>query len=330
MAKRKSGLTMFACSDPTPGLSDMNDDMPAATGDGDATAPEGDGDGDNGKDPPLASTGGTGMDDDTPPDNMGGAPSDPSDPELSRCAYATDELGMGGSTAEGDSVELSKNAFLGQVLVQSEGLALYTYGGDQPGTCDAPPVEGCSVDCAIAWPPFLADSAQLGEGLDPADFGTFERGDGDFQSTYRGWPLYLYKKDLAAGDVNGQGKASIWHAASPRATEVTVLRNAENEKFLVDQAGFTFYTLADDTIGDDDVSPVALCTGECRAAFVPFRGVHFSVATSLDATEFELFTSPGVGRQVAFRGQPLYLHVGDEKPFDTNGLGQFGAAIALF
>lgn len=262
------------------------------------------------------------------PSGMGGAEFD-GDPELERCFYAGEASGMGGASS-GASVAVSSHPFLGEVLVRGDGLTLYTYGGDRPGTCDAPPLSGCSADCAIAWPPVLVDAAEPPEGLDSADFGVFEREDGALQSSYRGWPLYLFVKDEQAGDVNGQGKGSIWHAASPRVTEITILRNAENEKFLVDDSGFTLYVLSLDQVGDGEDDPVSLCRGDCRKSFVPFRGKHLTVATSLNATDFEVFTSPGVGRQVAYRGQPLYSYVGDEKPFDVNGLQDSEAAVALF
>lgn len=324
-----SCVTLAACTQVTPGLDPETDEDPHE--DPNNAGMTGDGDGDLGEGPsPLGGTLGEGGSGPGDGDNTGGTSTDPLYPELERCFFAGDLGGMGGAPAGGGAVELKAHAFLGEVLAEGAGLTLYTYGGDSPGTCGAPPLSGCSADCAIAWPPFLADASLIGETLDSDEFGTFQRTDGNYQSTYRGWPLYLYKKDLAPADVNGQGKASIWHAASPRETEVMILRNSANEKFLVDSAGFTLYILADDTVGDAELDPLSACTGECRDSFAPFRGRHFSVVTSLNAQDFELFTSPHVGRQVAYRGHPLYLYVGDEKPFDANGLGEFGAEVALF
>jgi hypothetical protein len=35
------------------------------------------------------------------------------------------------------------------------------------------------------------------------------------QVTLAGHPLYYFSGDSKAGDTNGQGKANIWHLASP-------------------------------------------------------------------------------------------------------------------
>ncbi len=249
-------------------------------------------------------------------------------PALEYCAYSSELTAMGG--APGDpQLLLRKNAFVGQVLTDASDFTLYTYGADRPGTCDFEPLSGCKDDCAIAWPPFAAPSGSLGEGLDPSDFGEFKREDGSRQTTYRGWPLYYYKKDLVAGDLNGQGKGSIWHAASTNKLEVTILRDAENNKFLVNGQGFTLYSLTDDVVGNEMSDPVSQCTGSCQKEFVPYRGNRLIVETSLNANEFQSFTSPKVGRQVAYQGRPLYLYVGDEKPTDTSGLGVRGAELII-
>jgi len=50
-------------------------------------------------------------------------------------------------------------------------------------------------------------------GLQASDFGSFDRGGGVLQSTYKGWPLYTYASDLVAGDVLGEGLGSKWYTA---------------------------------------------------------------------------------------------------------------------
>jgi len=45
--------------------------------------------------------------------------------------------------------------------------------------------------------------------------GTTTRTDGSVQVTYNGHPLYYYAGDSAAGDVNGEGKLSLWYVITP-------------------------------------------------------------------------------------------------------------------
>ena len=105
-------------------------------------------------------------------------------------------------------------------FVGYEGLTLYTFDNDEPG------VSNCEGDCLVNWPPLLvvsADDIPLGEGLDPAEFGTITRDDGALQVTYQDMPLYFFIGDEAPGDMNGDGLNDVWHiitsdaAASPEA-----------------------------------------------------------------------------------------------------------------
>jgi predicted lipoprotein with Yx(FWY)xxD motif len=44
--------------------------------------------------------------------------------------------------------------------------------------------------------------------------GLATQADGSQQVTYDGRPLYYFKGDAAAGDVNGQGVGGVWFAAT--------------------------------------------------------------------------------------------------------------------
>ena len=55
----------------------------------------------------------------------------------------------------------------------------------------------------------------VGEGLDAATFTTVARTDGSMQVKAGAWPLYYFKNDAAAGDVNGQGQGDVWYVVSP-------------------------------------------------------------------------------------------------------------------
>ena len=47
------------------------------------------------------------------------------------------------------------------------------------------------------------------------DFGTITREDGKKQTTFRGYPLYYWVGDKAAGDTKGQGMGNVWHVIDP-------------------------------------------------------------------------------------------------------------------
>ena len=90
---------------------------------------------------------------------------------------------------------------LGTVLVDSNGMTLYTSSGDtKPGT------SSCSGSCATIWPPLAATGTPTyGAGLTASKFTVITRSDGSKQIAYNGKPLYTFTSDTAAGDTTGQG-----------------------------------------------------------------------------------------------------------------------------
>ena len=74
----------------------------------------------------------------------------------------------------------------------------------------------CYEDCETNWPPLVVTGPiTVGEGLDAATFTTVARTDGSMQVKAGAWPLYYFKNDAAAGDVNGQGQGDVWYVVSP-------------------------------------------------------------------------------------------------------------------
>lgn len=116
---------------------------------------------------------------------------------------ATTEAASGSSSA---SVVGTGDTDLGEVLTDAEGLTLYGFTEDSPGS------SSCEADCAAAWPPLQVDSAELPAGLDAEAYSVIERSDGTFQLAANDMPLYTYGGDEAPGDVNGQGVGGSWFA----------------------------------------------------------------------------------------------------------------------
>ncbi len=91
---------------------------------------------------------------------------------------------------------------LGVILVDQNGLTLYTFSPDSTNTST------CTGGCVAAWPPATvdADTAAMLQsgGADRAELGVFDRGDG-MQLTWNGMPLYRFSRDTAAGQTAGNG-----------------------------------------------------------------------------------------------------------------------------
>jgi predicted lipoprotein with Yx(FWY)xxD motif len=116
------------------------------------------------------------------------------------------------------------------ILVDGTGRTLYAYTADYAG------VSMCTNDatyhCSKAWPPLrTTGTARAGAGVKASLLTTFKRKDGGLQVQYHGHPLYTdaggksfgLSADTKAGDVNGQGFASIWYVVSPKGSLVKKL-----------------------------------------------------------------------------------------------------------
>lgn len=87
------------------------------------------------------------------------------------------------------------------VLVDANGMTLYTFDKDEPGKTN------CYEQCAVNWPPLMADAGAQPEG----DYTLVDRTDGGQQWAYKGMPLYYWKDDKQAGDMTGDGVGGVWH-----------------------------------------------------------------------------------------------------------------------
>jgi len=109
------------------------------------------------------------------------------------------------------TVNVSVNKFLGEYLVNQSGFALYYFSDD----ANANGASSCVDDCAATWPPFYAEKISPPDRLRIVEFATITRTDGRKQTTFKGWPLYLYSRDSAPGDVFGNGQKGLWHIVDP-------------------------------------------------------------------------------------------------------------------
>ncbi len=236
-----------------------------------------------------------------------------------------------GDQTTANQVQLRNDATFGQVMTDADGFTLYFFAPDSDGNSK------CSGGCADVWPIFNPAELTLDEGLDTADFGTIAREDGGNQTTYKGWPLYRFSNDTAAGDINGDGAGGTWFVAKPdysimitRAqlvgrdadgNETNLTSNYEpgdEETFYMTSAsGRTIYhfindskdtnTFTNEDFSNDDVWPIL------RIDIVNIPSI-FDIA---DFGTIDVFGET----QVTYKGWPLYYFGGDENRGDNFGVG---------
>jgi len=115
--------------------------------------------------------------------------------------------------AENYSINVSADKFLGTLLVNQSGYTLYYFSDDASGNG----ASTCTGECAAKWPPFYAGVITVPDSLKAVDFATITRADGLNQTTYKGWPLYLYSGDKEAGFTSGNGRDdNRWHIVNPQ------------------------------------------------------------------------------------------------------------------
>jgi predicted lipoprotein with Yx(FWY)xxD motif len=116
-----------------------------------------------------------------------------------------------------DAVLATAHTDLGTVVVDGEGMTVYVFDRDTPGSG----ASSCSGQCLQAWPPVVAESGSPAvEGV-TGEVGTITRDDGTRQVTLEGWPLYYWQGDAAPGDTTGQAVQGVWWVVTPDGTKVT-------------------------------------------------------------------------------------------------------------
>lgn len=111
------------------------------------------------------------------------------------------------------TVAVSEDSELGDFLAAANGMTLYVFTKDEPGTSN------CYGQCEANWPPLTVAAgvdATAGPGA-TGELETAERTDGALQVTYNGSPLYFWANDSVPGDTTGHGVGSVWFVASSAA-----------------------------------------------------------------------------------------------------------------
>jgi predicted lipoprotein with Yx(FWY)xxD motif len=106
------------------------------------------------------------------------------------------------AAASGSAAAEPMPKFTGNLLVDANGMTLYTF------TRDVQSKSNCNDSCAAAWPPAAVSSdIERARG----DFTVVTRDDGSLQWAHKGRPLYRFAGDARVGDVNGDNQGNVWH-----------------------------------------------------------------------------------------------------------------------
>ncbi|SCK44351.1 SCO0930 family lipoprotein [Streptomyces sp. WMMB 322] len=117
-------------------------------------------------------------------------------------------------------VKAVDNPELGKILADGKGRTLYRFDKDSAW----PMKTNCKGECLKSWVPAKPADKNKISGVDPKLITTFKRPDGTEQMTIDCWPLYWFKGDKKPGDINGQGKMGLWHAATDKGKRAGVTR----------------------------------------------------------------------------------------------------------
>lgn len=129
---------------------------------------------------------------------------------------ATGQLARGATNVHA-TVSL-KSTSLGKVLVAANGHTLYLFTHDKRNK------SLCSGQCASFWPPLTVSAKPVaGAGIKASLLGWTKRSNGKLQVTYNHHPLYFFKLDKKAGQVNGEAVnhfGGLWWAVSAKGAAV--------------------------------------------------------------------------------------------------------------
>ncbi len=191
----------------------------------------------------------------------------------------------------------------GWVLTDEKHMTLYTSEKDvEPGKST------CNTTCAKQWPPLLVtrDADRAG-----GEWSTIAREDGTKQWAFRDKPLYLYNRDRAPGDANGDGMANLWIVAFkpiPTPPGIGVQRTSIGF-VLSDQKNMTLYSF------DGDKPDGSGCDIRCTRTWAPM----FAPAMARGVGDWTVEQRKDGSPQWAFKGKPVYRYAHDAHPRETLG-----------
>ncbi|WP_026535871.1 COG4315 family predicted lipoprotein [Arthrobacter sp. H14] len=152
----------------------------------------------------------------------GGTADDAGAPAESEAAQTESaDTGGGGDTEDSPAAAaaalMTADSPVGEIVVDSESMAVYYFDNDEPNSGEST----CTGDCLVAWPPVIVDSETPKVDGVTGEVGTIETPDGELQATIDGLPVYYYVDDKQPGDITGQAVGDVWWLVAPNGDKIT-------------------------------------------------------------------------------------------------------------
>jgi predicted lipoprotein with Yx(FWY)xxD motif len=227
---------------------------------------------------------------------------------------------------EKKGIQLAQDAKFGAVLTDNSGKTLYFFASDVAGT------PTCTGGCETLWPLYYSADLSTDMNVNAADVGEVTRSDGRKQSTYKGYPLYYYQKDAAAGETTGDGVGGIWFVAKPdyslmlanaqligptgKLYTSTYVEGPGNTKYFTDAAGRTLYAYAPDKNNKNTFTKADLSN---NAVWPVYEGELKSLPSVITKDLISVIDVFGK-RQLTYKGWPLYYYGQDTSRGQNKGI----------
>lgn len=227
---------------------------------------------------------------------------------------------------EKKGIQLAADAKFGIILTDSAGRSLYMFGNDVSG------IPSCSGACEVTWPVYYSSNASTDLNLPAAEVGSVTRADGRKQSTYKGYPLYYYKDDAAAGETKGDAVGGIWFIAKPDYSLMIAgaqLIGADNKsytsaytegtgttRYFTDGKGRTLYAFSPDKNNKNTFTKADMSN---NATWPVFEEVLKSLPSTI-SRELMATTNVFGKTQMTYKGWPLYYFVQDTQRGHNKGV----------
>jgi len=152
------------------------------------------------------------------------------------------------------------------------------------------------------------------------DFSLVAREDGRKQWAYKDHPLYSYKGDYVADDLNGPQEqkdaqpALAYQFFLPRSVRIEFM--PFRGPLMVTANGRSLYTEVRSRAGSGGREvQVRACADECLKSWIPLAASPQDWPSGF----WQIYDRPDGSRQWAYNGAALYTYVGDKKPGDVEG-----------
>lgn len=207
------------------------------------------------------------------------------------------------------TVMLAYKEGTGLYLINFTGRTLYYLAKDVPGSGRS----NCTAECATKWEPFYAGRVDAPSTIEHMEFGMITGFNGSDQTTFNGWPLYIYREE-AAGEIKGDAVENSYFVMKPDYT-IMLAHNRVYGPYLATTSGFSLYYY------NLDSPSYSMCTGSCLETFNPFYESKVTAPSILNNADFVKITRSDNIEQLAYAEWPLYTYKYDERPGETKAYG---------